>query len=163
MSKTVYKHLVTDGETGEVIKRSHVTAARSKLPDHEPFVKLFIADVAKLENLKPGHFKVLHSLAYLTDYEGNVWVSPQRRKEMAVSHGINERTVQNIISQLVGCGMLVKLGMMQYQLNPHYFGRGDWSAILLQRENFSLKIRYSDAGREATLVREPAAIYEVKT
>lgn len=158
MSKKTLLRETVDETTGEVLERKAITTSLSKLPEHEPFIKLFVRDVAALNGLPPSHFKVLHALACLVDYQGNVFLNPIRREKIAVEHGINARTVQNIVSSLCATDLLVRITQNQYTLSPYYFAKGEWASVLEQRNAFSIKLRYSkEQGRTVEFVSEPNA------
>lgn len=124
------EHTVT-GANGTVLSTTKYKRTRRKTePD---FIKLYIADVARLFGCQP---RVLSALAKRMEYQSNiVALTPRIREIVSRECGFkNTRSLKNALSKLTSNGLIKKIGQNEYMIDPKVFGRGTWEKIEHARE-----------------------------
>lgn len=158
MAKTLYEQeiIVTDVESGDTraIKETNVV----RLPSEPPFIKMYIEDLSHFIGLKERHKDVVFELIKKLDFEGMVTLTPRSRNAIAERLGINAQSFRNYLSEVVKTGLFKRISHNEFEVNPHYFARGDWQSVYHRRKEFVMQIRYTDKGRKITSIaaeREP--------
>jgi len=136
-------------ETGVVTETTHNNVIR--MPPEPAFVKLYIEDLGRLLDMPPGPTNLIYELARRMDYEGMITLNKAIKNRMAEHIGIKESSLRNYLTALVKADVVRIVDRGLYELNPHYFAKGDWSDIRKRRENFKLQVTYNAKGeREIT-------------
>lgn len=150
MAKTLYEQevIVTDVESGETraIKETNVI----KLPSEPPFIKMYIEDLSHFIGLKERHRDIVFELIKKLDFEGMVTLTPRSRATIAERLGISDQSFRNYLSEVVKTGLFKRISHNEFEVNPHYFARGDWQSVYHRRKEFVMEIRYSEKGRVIT-------------
>jgi DNA-binding GntR family transcriptional regulator len=65
------------------------------------------------------------------------------KKRIAETTGMNPRTLDNRLQELAKSGILDRVAVGTYVLNPYLFGKGDWKSIsALRNQNIHLERKY---------------------
>ena len=117
------------------------------------FVKLYLKDLASLYSL-PGKSAALVLLIVEEMRKDNFFVTtPNIKKRISEKLGITTRTVDNLVTGLVNCGLLVRETSNVYMLSPYLVAYGDQASVAHKQRIF-LSIKYSSDGREMSVVYE---------
>jgi hypothetical protein len=117
------------------------------------FVKLYLKDLASLYSL-PGKSAALVLLIVEEMRKDNFFVTtPSIKKSIAEKLCITTRTVDNLVTGLVNCGLLVRETSNVYMLSPFLVAYGDQSSVAHKQKVF-LSIKYSDGKRSMSVVYE---------
>lgn len=146
---------VVDMQTGEVL--SEISSNIYRIPSEPPYVKMYLDDLCVFISVPDAHKTMLLSLLRRLDYEGYILLSPRARKDMAKSLGIADQTFRNRLNELCKKGLLTRISTNEYQVNPMYFGKGEWRQICAQRSAFQMRVTYSEKGRviETSKIEQP--------
>ena len=150
MAKTTYQSetIVTDVENDTTRAFKETTIVR--LPSEPPFIKMYIDDLSHFIGLKDRHKDTVFELIKKMDFEGMITLTPRTRQIITERLKISDQSFRNYLSEVVKTGLLKRISHNEFQVNPHYFARGDWSSVYDRRKEFVMEIRYSDKGREIT-------------
>lgn len=118
-----------------------------QFPQEPPYVKLYLDDICKMNDVPETSRKLLTLLLKRLQYDGFITLSTRARKEMAVQLGWTDPTYRNQLSKLCKSGLITPGGQNEYMANPNYFGRGEWRQIVAQRKAFELTITYNANGK----------------
>jgi len=120
---------VYDKETGS-IKATEQTKVRKVKVEKEPsFIKLYLNDICKLNNIPKSSNAVLNELLKHTNYENEIVLNMGIKKRMIVSLDTTIATLNNSISKLNKAGIIKKIDSGIYKLTPYIFGKGEWANI----------------------------------
>jgi hypothetical protein len=146
MSKVVRIERVTqvDHETGEVTRESMVQS--TGFMSEPPYIKMYLDDLSQILDIPSGPRAVLDLMLLKLDYEGYITLSTRYRRQMAETLGIQDQSLRNCINRLVKSNIISNSGRGEYQVNPFLFARGDWKRVCEMRQDFTLKITYSETG-----------------
>lgn len=149
MKKTVYEKEITelDGDTGEIKKRVNtVVKAFNVEPD---YVKVYLQDICYFNDIPKSQMDVLFHLLKHLNYENCIVITSRIRKEIAERLNIGPQTLSNKINKLAKSQMIKIVGRNEYEVNPNFFGRGEWQKVMSRREtgDFTLEIKYDKDGK----------------
>ncbi len=132
-----------DHETGEIKTSSK---RRSIRHEQEPaYIKLYIHDICKLNDIPKTGNDVINELLSLVDYKNEIILSTGVKNRIRDKLGIKKGTLDNTLSRLTNkWSVLKKIDRGIYMLNPNIFGRGNWMDI----KKLRLTWEYSENGRE---------------
>lgn len=133
-----------DAETGQVVRDERERILH--LPQEPEYIKLYLKDLAHILNIPAGPQGVLIALIRKMDWEGIISVTAASRERIAASLGIKVHTVANYITVLCQSEILRRLGRGEYEVNPHFLAKGDWSEIQKRRAAFQLTVTYNADG-----------------
>lgn len=147
------KNNTVDVDTGEIISQEETTVLR--IPKEPDYIKLYLDTILYLSDLPGKHSKVLNALLkrvpFANSSEGgmvialNGFVKKQIAAELQLK---NVRSLDNSITEMVKGEILFRLGSGTYLLNPHLFGRGNWSDI----QQLRLTVDFSADGKTFSTV-----------
>ena len=122
-----------DRQTGEVFSKEEVI---QKYIESEPeYIKMYLGDIIHLCSLPKSYLRVLIFLLRNVNFANDEYPmcvlipSGLKRKMMDRIGFSNIRSINNVLSDLAKVGILRRIENSVYQLNPHYFGRGNWKDI----------------------------------
>lgn len=130
MGKNIFEKVETTlTENGDVIS-STSTSIRS-MPSEPPFIKIYLDDICKINNLAKKASTLLYALFQYTGYNTNQILLPAGLKhELMQEMGYKSmQSLNNEISKLIKAEMLIKKSTGVFVLNPEFFGRGEWQSI----------------------------------
>jgi len=137
-----------DYKTGEI--NQEINSQTIKLPKEPPFIKLYLEDLVKLNNLPKSNSSVLYELIKLVNYNGEINLSPFSKERIIKKLKIkNPKSLDNSIQQLVKTDIMKRIGRGSFLLNPSLFAKGSWNDIRRLREKYiELKIIYNSNGKK---------------
>lgn len=134
-----------DFTTGE--EQSEKQTSKRYIPAEPPYVKLYVEDISALHQLPKGSSSLLHELLREVGYEGRINLNSSVKKRIAKNLEYkNVQSVSNGLRTLCDKAMLRNIERGVYEVNPHLFGRGDWSNIFEKRQEFSFTVFYDKDG-----------------
>ena len=148
MSMALYEEIreVIDHETGEVKSTSKLKNIKI---DKEPnFIKVYIADLCKLNNIPKSGNNTLNELLKLTDYQNEIVLNSHIKGRICEKLGVAIGSLDNTITRLIKGEILERIGRGTFRLNPNLFGRGEWRDI----KKLRIEWEYSASGREVKKV-----------
>ncbi|KAA0784002.1 replication/maintenance protein RepL [Bacillus sp. BB56-3] len=116
-----------DGEILEETKS--VTFNYGKEPD---YIKVYLDNIMFLAEISGWISKIMYELIKSVSYANKgqfIIINAGYKRIIASSLGIKLQSVTNAINQLVKKGILIKIESGVFQLNPQYFGKGEWKDI----------------------------------
>ena len=144
-----HKRSVVDPNSGEVISNLEEKVVR--LPSEPPFVKMYLDDISQIVGLTPRYKSLLMLMIRKMDYECMITLTPRTRKIMAQELGLGDGSFRNDLTDLVKTGIVRRVASNEFQANPIYFARGDWSSVCKKRREFVMQVKYkTDGTREVT-------------
>ena len=121
----VVEHTVEDANGKTISAKKYKRSSRQTEPD---FIKLYVADLARLYGCHP---RVLTALAKRMEYQSNlVALTPRVKDIVARECGFkNTGSLRNALSKLSSEGLIKKIGPSEYMIDPKVFGKGTWEKI----------------------------------
>ena len=127
-------------ETGEIIEEINTkTFAIEKEPE---YVKLYIHDIARLNDLGTGKEKILYEFVRSMGYNNIIPAYMPIKKIMASNLGISVNYINKCIDEFYKKGIFIRLARGVYIADPELFARGKWEDI----KNLRLVIDYKANG-----------------
>ena len=126
----------TDALTGEILSQSKKVIELTKLEAEPDYVKMYVADLSSLFGLKEGHGRILPFIAASVGYDGFISLAGGRKARIAMTAGCSVKSVNNAITEYVKAGILIRAGRAEYELNPHFFAKGEWRSIRERRLSY---------------------------
>lgn len=142
MKKTTFlkEDKVINHETGEIIETRKITESRI---DNEPaYIKLYIEDVIRLNNLPSGTGKVLNCLLRHMSYSNTVVLIKPIKDLIGIETNLSANTVKKAIADLNNAGILIRSHKSVYLVDPNLFGRGKWENI----KELRMTVKYDKEG-----------------
>nr|WP_321266177.1 replication/maintenance protein RepL [uncultured Sulfurimonas sp.] len=134
---------VYDNETGKVKTVEEKTISNKKVDTEPNFIKLYISDICKLNNIPKSTNTILNELLKYTSYQNEIYLNVGIKKRMVTALNTTMPTLNNAISKLTKADMLKRIDTGIYKLNPYIFGKGNWTDIKAIRMLWT----YNDNGR----------------
>ena len=157
----------TNPKTGEILRDTKIT--KRKRSDEPGYIKLYIKDLCKLNDIPKTGNDVLNELLAITDYKNEIVLNGGIKDRILKSLKIKKGSLDNNISKLTKHQIIMRVARGIYTLNPNLFGRGKWEDI----KKLRIEWEYSNKGRELKQVKtetheqtkmdfnEPKAVQEV--
>lgn len=140
---------VTDLKTGEAVEHSSTNVVR--LAQEPAYVKMYIQDLGNLMELSAGQKTLLYALVSKIDFDGIVSLNASSRRRLAKACQLSDGAFRNSISALCKKEIIRRVEPNEYEVNPHYFAKGEWRSINQRRKGFELRIAYgADGSREVS-------------
>lgn len=137
-----------DLETGKATKQHERKTYKVKIEQEPDFVKLYLKDICKLNNIPKTSSKLLNVLLRYSSYENKVLLPSGIKKEIVKELETTMGTLDNALSKLVKSEIIARESKGVYKLNPYIFGRGKWQDIKKIRATWS----YGEEGRALSVV-----------
>ncbi len=150
---------VRDGSTGEVLETSVTQTV--KVAQEPSFVKLYVKDMCKLNDIPKTANSVLNALLELCNYDNEIVLNSHIKQKICDKIGIKMQGLNNSITKLNNSNFIDRIGRGTYKLNPHFFGKGKWQDI----RELQVTWDYSSEGRKLEEVKtsttsQPALTYD---
>jgi hypothetical protein len=127
-----------DKKTGEIELKQ--VESQSFLIDKEPdYVKLYLADIARLKDIPDGMNKVLFELMKNIGYNGIIMAYKPVKDIMCSNMGISVNYLNKCIDEFYKKGILIRYARGVYLADPNLFAKGSWKDI----QNLRLVIEYN--------------------
>lgn len=140
--KRVFVREISQVETinGEVLT---TTSQQVGMFEKEPpYVKLYLEDIGRLNNLNASEQKVINELVFNMGFN-NVVPSYKPVKELiAEKLGMQYNTLDKAIKELHKKGILIRKARGLYIMDPNIFGRGSWKDV----KKIRMTIEYGEDG-----------------
>jgi hypothetical protein len=142
-----HNEIIVDSE-GNVKEITQREVSSKKIPAEPNFIKLYLQDICKLNDLPKTSSKLLNELLKYSNYENLILLPAGIKKEIAKKLDTTVATLDNALSKLTKKEVLKREGTGMYRLNPFLFGKGSWANVSEIRVNWS----YGKEGRRLTNV-----------
>jgi hypothetical protein len=142
MKKTTYESIntITNVETGEIsVIKTHTQSVMEKEPQ---YVKLYLADIMKLNDLPKSTEKVMNCLLRSMSYNNIIPAYAPIKRMICSELNIKMVTLNMAIDHLYKAGILIRIERGIYMADPNLFGKGEWKNI----KNLRLIIEYKEDG-----------------
>jgi hypothetical protein len=118
---------VANHETGEILteKRTEVGIFEKE----PPFVKMYIEDIGKLNNLPQFVNNILYELLSNMGYNNVVPMYMPIKLMICEKIGISINSLNKAIDELYKKGILIRKARGFYMMDPYIFGRGSWNDV----------------------------------
>lgn len=147
--KKIYRESVeniVDKETGEITTQKTV---KESFVDREPdYVKLYLQDIAKLNELSKSTSSLMFEILKYMNYDNEVYLMSRNKNKIAEKLNIKTNTIDKALMTLRKKNILENLDRSVYRFNPYLFGRGKWQDI----KKIRLEVTYTNNGREMVSV-----------
>ncbi|MGK0254749.1 MAG: hypothetical protein ACI9OE_002257 [Mariniflexile sp.] len=122
--------------------------------DSEPsYIKFYLQDTAKFNDLSKGAFKLLRELFKYIGYNHNrIYLNSTIRQSIADELNIKEQTLNNGLNELKNHQLLIHLDKNVYMGNTLYFGKGEWAKLKKHRKNIGIEVKKLIVNGEITEV-----------
>lgn len=123
-----------NNDTGEVIIERTITEGSYRQTRDEPaFVKLYLDTVLLNKNISINRNPVLNELLKLMPYASSpvnyFALNKSIKIIIAEKTNLSLQTINNAITEFVQQKILLRIDRGLYQMNPLFFGKGDWIDI----------------------------------
>lgn len=141
MKKVIETTEVIDYSTGEVKSSTTVKRVRGDEPN---YIKLYLGDIAYLHGLSVPTRDLLNELLkYVTYGTQEIMLNAIAKKRIVEATGMAMQTLNNKLQDLLRVGIIDRVAVGTFVLNPYLFGKGDWKTINeLRDRNIHLEITY---------------------
>jgi len=133
---------VIDYETGEVKQTMKLKSIKHETEPN--YIKLYLSDICKLNDIPKTGNDVLNELILLVNYENEIVLSAGIKNRICKKIEIKKGSLDNNISKLTKQQILKRVDRGIYMLNPNLFGKGKWQDI----KKLRITWEYSGKGRE---------------
>lgn len=131
---------VTNVETGEIsIIKTHTQTILEREPE---YVKLYLSDIMKLNELPKSTEKVMNCLLRSMSYKNIIPAYAPIKRMICSELDITMDTLNKAIDNLYKAGILIRIERGIYMADPNLFGKGEWKNI----KNLRLVIEYKEDG-----------------
>lgn len=130
-----------DNTTGEVITSTVVKRFKGDEPN---YIKVYLEDISYLHGLPTATSDVLQELLkYVTYGTQEIILNAVAKKRIVEATGLAMQTLNNKLQELLKAGIIDRVAVGTFVLNPYLFGKGDWKTINeLRNQNIHLSIIY---------------------
>jgi len=135
------KREVVDSQTGEFLQE--VTETSSYVEREPDYVKLYIQDILRLQDLPKISNNVLMSILKRMGYNQQIVLIAPTKRQIAKELKIELGTVSKTVEALCKKEVLIREDRGVYIVNPFLFGRGKWEDV----RKIRLTIEYSAKGK----------------
>ena len=141
MKKAIETTSTIDYTTGEV---KETTVVKRFKGDEPNYIKIYLSDISYLHGLPTTTSDILQELLkYVTYGTQEIMLNAVAKKRIAETTGIAMQTLNNKLQELLKVGILDRIAVGTFVLNPYLFGKGDWRTINeLRNKNIHLEIVY---------------------
>lgn len=147
--RKLYSHekMVTDRTTGEILSEESTTV--HQIPEEPPYVKLYLDDLIKLNDLPKSSSAILYEFVRKMNYDGFIVINASIKRMIGADLGVKEQSISNAISTFVKKDIMHRFDKGVYILNPSLFAKGKWTDVRKLREQYlDLTVRYTKDGKK---------------
>lgn len=131
-------------ENGEI--KNQRTDTSFYVDSEPPYVKMYLDTILYLKDLPRTHNPILHCILMRIPWANqsqDIAINAHIKRQIAKEVGCSESKVNNALSDLVKGEVIYRVGVGTYQVNPNFFGRGQWTDI----EELRIKITFNGKGK----------------
>jgi hypothetical protein len=140
-------HRVMNDLTGELLSMTTATTDINTVPTEPNYLKLYIDDLGLLNKLSGGETRALIHIAAIANYDGEIVLPLGIKKRIAEKAGVKVQAISDTIVKLINKGILKRVDLTIYILNPNLFARGKWREIRERRKAFQSITTYTPDGK----------------
>lgn len=139
MSKTTIvneaRRQVVDVNTGEILQEERSIGTKTIHKQEPPYIKLYLEDILYMSDMPKSLSGLTYSLATRAQYANKedglcVFLPTYVKQQILQECGWDKmQSLNNALNKLVNGKILKRLGVGAYQLNPYFFGKGEWKDI----------------------------------
>lgn len=148
MGKTIFQSekSIVDKETGEVTHLESTNILR--IQDEPPYVKLYLDDLVKINDLPKNTSKILYQFVRKMNYDGQIVLNSAVKRMIASAINVKEQSISNSITSLIQKDIMHRVDTGMYVLNPNLFAKGSWGDVRKLRNKYlEFKITYTPEGK----------------
>lgn len=111
-----------------------------------PYVKMYLDTILYLKDLPRTHNPILHCILMRIPWANqtqDIAINAHIKRQIAEEVGCSISKVNNALSDLVKGEVIYRVGVGTYQVNPNFFGRGQWTDI----EKLRLSVTFDGKGK----------------
>lgn len=144
---TIYKNVANIGEWF-TLEINHILDIDSRFTTcsevEPPYIKLYTDSADYLHGLPTATSDVLQELLkYVTYGTQEIILNAVAKKRIVEATGLAMQTLNNKLQELLKAGIIDRVAVGTFVLNPYLFGKGDWKTINeLRNQNIHLSIVY---------------------
>ena len=133
---------------GEIKITKEKTKSRTVHETEPHFVKLYINDICKLNDIPKLGNAVLNELLPLMNYQNEIVLNAGVKRRIVESLNTSRASLDNSLTKLVKSDILRRVDTGIFKLNPFLFGKGSWGDI----KNIRVEWNYGKEGRTISLI-----------
>lgn len=139
----IIEHTQKLDENGNLVKQEHKRHTKTKVEQEPDFIKLYIKDICKLNDIPTAGNNILNELLKYMNYDNKVLLPSGIKKDITRDLKLGKSTLDNTLNNLVKKDIIKRIGIGVYIFNPFIFGRGKWEGIKAIRMEWT----YNENGR----------------
>ena len=152
MAENRYKNLVfrnenttymVDSEGCVCDEQRKIDTMQTQVSTEPDFIKLYLNDIARLNDLPKGANQILLQFLKLMAYDNTFTINSYHKKNIAEKLDTTIATINNTLTKLTQEGVITRVSSGVYMFNPFLFGKGKWKDINALR----VTIKYDSNGR----------------
>ena len=116
-----------DHDTGEIVAEKKFKSVQ--VEKEPPFIKVYLEDIATINNLPPAASKVLNLLIQHMGYNNMVPMLKTFKEMICKSLDIKMNTLEKVVRVLLDSGIIHRFSRGLYILDPNLFAKGRWEQI----------------------------------
>lgn len=93
------------------------------------YIKLYLDNILYLKDLPSGLNTILLAFLKRMSYENQIVLNAGIKRMIAKETGVSMSSINNAITKFTKGDILKRIETGVYQVNPHLFGKGEWSDI----------------------------------
>lgn len=126
VKRTIKIENIIDKDTGELLNEKFTTISYDREPD---YIKLYLYDISKLYNLTVTQNKVFFSLLRKMNYDCEIVLTKNIRKELIENLNIPDISFKIGLSDLINKSIIMRIGNNHFLANTNIIARGNWCDI----------------------------------
>lgn len=142
-TKRISQEIVTQIIDEDGLIKQEVKTQSSFIEREPDYVKLYIRDILRLNDIPKSGNEILLSILRRMTYSNDIILIASVKREIAEELGVKEITLRKAIELFVEKSILLRKDRGVYIINPYFFGRGKWEEI----KKIRLLIEYSKEGK----------------
>ncbi|HGJ5878884.1 MAG TPA: replication/maintenance protein RepL, partial [Arsenophonus nasoniae] len=117
MSRTVFRSekSIVDAESGEVKHLESINTIR--LPEEPPYVKLYLDDLVRINDLPNSTSKILYQFVRKMNYDGQIILNAAVKRMIGSLINVKVQSISNAITSLIKKDIMQRLDTGIYVLN----------------------------------------------
>lgn len=127
-SETTY---TTDGQ-GELLSMEHREVSQTIVRQEPPYIKLYIQDVLYMQDMPKGLTNIVYALLRYANYANQglqIFLPLGLKNKLIAELDTTKAVFNNALTKLCKGNIIRRVDVGIYELNPYFFGRGEWKDI----------------------------------
>lgn len=123
------EHIQKLNSNGNLEQQELKRHTNKKVEVEPDFIKLYIKDICKLNDIPTAGNNILNELLKYMNYDNQVLLPTGVKQLITKELNLGKSTLDNTLNNLVKKDIIKRIGIGIYKLNPYIFGRGKWQDI----------------------------------